>query len=96
VVPIFFRTRCITLSPVQSSVTTYRNTSKASSLSPISHKLQHYRISLITSKNVNGYTQAYNVVHQLGKDVTVNGYWLTKLTGQSFVRRIQQAESNRG
>jgi len=23
----------------------------------------------------------------------VNGYWLTKLTGQSFVRRIQQAES---
>jgi len=28
-----------------------------------------------------------------GKDVTVNGYWLTKLTGQSFVRRIQQAES---
>jgi len=35
----------------------------------------------------------YNIVHQLGKDVTVNGYWLTKLTGHSFVRRIQQAES---
>ena len=26
-----------------------------------------------------------------GKDVTVNGYYLTKLTGQSFVRWIQQA-----
>jgi len=35
----------------------------------------------------------YNIVHQLGKDVTVNGYRLTKLTGQSFVRRIQQAKS---
>jgi len=35
----------------------------------------------------------YNIVHQLGKDVTVNVYWLTKLTGQSFFCRIQQAES---
>jgi len=27
----------------------------------------------------------YDIVHQLGKDITVNGYWLNKLTGQSFV-----------
>jgi len=35
----------------------------------------------------------YDIVHQLGKDVTANGHWLTKLTGQSFVHRVQQAES---